>query len=139
MKWVPLDVVFASVVSRINGRSRRRPTEYLDRTWLSRADVFNSGFRFDVSIGPRGTSYAQGSETEFVRRLGKHKYASWHVHSAEVEHFIRDYQLRKSWILGRAIRFGRGQYRLNQAARSIPRFYGSERRDICSGKYWKKP
>lgn len=119
IKRVPLDVVFA-LSSPALTEGPTTPDRIFGPNMAVRADVFKSGFRFDDSIGPRGTSYAQGSETEFVRRLGKHKYASWHVHGAEVEHFIRNYQLRKSWILGRAIRYGRGQYRLNQAARSIP-------------------
>jgi glycosyltransferase involved in cell wall biosynthesis len=117
MEWVPLDVVFA-LSSPALTEGPTTPGRIFGPNMAVRADVFKRGFRFDVSIGPRGANYAQGSETEFVRRLGQHKYAAWHVRNAEVEHFIRKYQMRKSWILGRAIRFGRGQYRLNQATRS---------------------
>lgn len=118
-EWVPLDVVFGlSSPTLTDG-----PTAHgriFGGNMAVRADVFKRGFRFDISIGPRGANYAQGSEAEFVGRLGQNKYAAWHVQNAVVEHFIREYQMQKSWILGRAIRFGRGQYRLNHAARSIP-------------------
>jgi hypothetical protein len=33
-----------------------------------RTAVFQSGVRFDASIGPRNSSYAMGSETELVLR-----------------------------------------------------------------------
>jgi glycosyltransferase involved in cell wall biosynthesis len=77
-----------------------------------RTEIFRQGFRFDATIGPQGTNYAMGSETEFVERLARYGHSAWHVRAAEVEHFIRDFQLSRSWILGRAIRFGRGHYRM---------------------------
>ena len=119
MEWVPPDVVFGLTNPELT-EGPTMPNRIFGGNMAVRADVFKRGFRFDVSIGPRGANYAQGSETEFVRRLGKHKYAAWHVQNAVVEHFIRDFQMRKSWILGRAIRFGRGQYRLNHSEHSIP-------------------
>jgi len=117
MECVPPDVVFGLTNPGLT-EGPTTPERIFGGNMAVRADVFNRGFRFDVSIGPRGANYAQGSETEFVRRLGQHKYASWHVHKAEVEHFIRDFQMEKSWILARAVRFGRGQYRLNRAVHS---------------------
>ena len=77
-----------------------------------RADIFLRDVRFDAAIGPRGTSYAMGSETELVRRLLSQGRKAWHVKDAVVEHFIRSTQLSPSWVMGRAVRFGRGQYRL---------------------------
>jgi len=84
-----------------------------------RASVFESGARFDVSIGPRGSSYPMGSETEFVRRLLQQGHRAWYVAEAVVEHFIRKSQMNVSWILQRAVRYGRGQYRLARAARPV--------------------
>ena len=81
-----------------------------------RSEIFKSGTRFDISIGPCGADYPMGSESELVERLGRQGHKAWHVHDAVVEHFIRDYQLNKSWVLRRAIRFGRGQLRLLGAA-----------------------
>lgn len=118
MEGVPLDVVFA-LSSPALTEGPTTPERIFGGNMAVRANVFKSGFRFDVSIGPRGTKYAMGSETEFVRRLAQHGYAAWHVHTAEVEHFIRDFQMQKSWILSRAIRSGRGQYRLNHPDHSL--------------------
>ena len=80
-----------------------------------RAEVFQSGIRFNTGIGPQGANYAQGGDTELTRRLERMGYKSWHVHSAVVEHFIRKEQLDKEWVLRRAIRHGRGEYRLSNA------------------------
>jgi L-malate glycosyltransferase len=77
-----------------------------------RSNIFHSGIRFDSSIGPSGSSYAMGSETEFLLRLSKQGYKGWHVCAAIVEHLVRGEQLEKDWILQRAIRFGRGHHRL---------------------------
>jgi glycosyltransferase involved in cell wall biosynthesis len=77
-----------------------------------RNSVFQAGTRFDAAIGPSGSSYAMGSETELVLRLGRQGYKAWHVKSAIVEHHIRKEQLEKAWVMQRGIRFGRGQYRL---------------------------
>ena len=80
-----------------------------------RASVFDSGVRFNTSIGPRGTNYVQGGDTELTRRLESLGYKAWHVHEAVVEHFIRKEQLDKAWVMQRAIRHGRGEYRLGHA------------------------
>jgi len=91
-----------------------------------RVEVFESGIRFDTSIGPRGANYAMGSESELLERLGRQGHKAWHVRDAVVEHFIRDYQMKESWVLGRAIRFGRGQLRLLKAAEpgAVPSWLG---------------
>lgn len=77
-----------------------------------RSCIFESGVRFDQSIGPRGSSYPMGSETELVLRLHLQGHRAWHVKAAVVEHFIRKEQLSKAWVLRRAIRFGRGWCRM---------------------------
>ena len=76
-----------------------------------RSGIFQSGIRFDPAIGPRGSSYPIGGETILLIELGRQGHKAWHVPRAIVEHFIRKEQLAKSWVLARAIRFGRGQYR----------------------------
>jgi glycosyltransferase involved in cell wall biosynthesis len=78
-----------------------------------RSSIFDSGVRFDCSIGPSGTSYAMGSETEIILRLSRQGHRAYHVQDAVVEHLIRKEQLDKSWVLQRAIRFGRGSHRLS--------------------------
>jgi glycosyltransferase involved in cell wall biosynthesis len=95
-----------------------------------RTAVFQLGVRFDPSIGPRSSSYPMGSETELTLRLSQQGYEPWHVPSAVVEHFIRDDQMRKSWVLKRAIRYGRGRFRLEymQKHRGNPCWFGVPRR-----------
>jgi glycosyltransferase involved in cell wall biosynthesis len=84
-----------------------------------RAEIFARGFRFDTEIGPRGKRYPMGSETEFVRRLLREGFMAWRCRRSIVEHFIPRSRMRMSWILGRAVRFGRGQYRLDASEREL--------------------
>jgi L-malate glycosyltransferase len=78
-----------------------------------RASLFEAGLRFDPHIGPNGAStYAMGSETEFVLRAVSHGARAWFVPRAAVEHCVRPFQLHFAWIIKRAARFGRGQCRL---------------------------
>jgi glycosyltransferase involved in cell wall biosynthesis len=80
-----------------------------------RASVFEAGHRFNPAIGPRPSrSYPMGSETEFLVRIAATGVAAWFTREAVVEHIVRPRQLRLPWILGRATRFGRGQYRLHR-------------------------
>ena len=94
-----------------------------------RTAVFQSGMRFDPSIGPKGTSYPMGSETELLQRLSQQAHQAWHAPSAIVEHFIRRYQLERSWVMKRAIRFGRGRFRLDymRKYRRYPCWFGVPR------------
>jgi len=57
-------------------------------------------------------------------RLGRQGYQAWHVPEAVVEHFIREEQLKQAWVLRRAVRWGRGRYRMAQDVKlwlGIPR------------------
>ena len=69
-----------------------------------------------ASIRPlvhKDSDYAQGSEAELTRRLAKAGQKAWHCYEAVVEHIIRPHQMTETWILQRARRYGRGQYRLD--------------------------
>jgi GT2 family glycosyltransferase len=76
-----------------------------------RRRVFERGYRFDPEVGPSATNYAMGSETDLTVRLAEAGFRAWFCPEAAVEHFIRAHQVERRWILGRAIRFGRGTYR----------------------------
>jgi glycosyltransferase involved in cell wall biosynthesis len=95
-----------------------------------RTAVFQSGVCFDPSIGPRSSSYPMGSETELTLRLSRQGCKAWHAPSAVVEHFIRNDQMRKPWVLERAIRYGRGMFRMDymQKHRGNPAWFGVPRR-----------
>jgi L-malate glycosyltransferase len=88
-----------------------------------RASVFAAGTTFDAGIGPRGEQYAMGSETELVTRLLERGYKAWFVAGSTVEHFIRKAQMQRSWVLRRARRFGRGQYRLTHVEASAAKTF----------------
>jgi L-malate glycosyltransferase len=77
-----------------------------------RKSVFDHGHRFCVKIGPCGKSYAMGSEAEFAQRLVRVGFRCWFSPDAIVEHLIDERHLKKSWVLRRAILFGRGCMRL---------------------------
>jgi glycosyltransferase involved in cell wall biosynthesis len=81
-----------------------------------RTSVFTSGIRFDASIGPRGTNYAMGSESELLMRLHRQGHKAWYVQHAAVEHFVRKEQLNVAWVMQRMTRHGRGHQRRNPNA-----------------------
>ncbi|AKU24716.1 glycosyltransferase [Massilia sp. NR 4-1] len=80
-----------------------------------RRSLFDTGLRFDESLGPRGTSYAMGSETSLLRQLGEAGERAWFCPQARVAHHIRAAQLTLPSLLQRAWRFGRGQFRQDRA------------------------
>jgi glycosyltransferase involved in cell wall biosynthesis len=125
--WVPPAPVFSITDPRL----REGPTDsaFLYGPNIAiRADVFHAGTRFEPSIGPRGPEYPMGNESELLQRLKLQGHKAWYVQEAVVEHFIRDYQMNKSWMLKRAIRFGRGQLRLLDASgTTAPRLFGVPR------------
>jgi hypothetical protein len=94
-----------------------------------RANIFAQGTRFNTSIGPRGASYPQGGETELLIRLDRQGHKAWHVRDASLEHLVRHDQLEKSWVMNRAVRFGRGEYRLGhtEAGNSSAQLLGAPR------------
>lgn len=81
-----------------------------------RSAVFQSGTRFNTSIGPKGSNYVQGGDTELTRRLEGLGHRAWHVRGAVVQHLVRKEQLDKAWMMRRAIRHGRGEFRLGQTS-----------------------
>ena len=76
-----------------------------------RADNFRAGLRFDVKVGPNGSSnYVMGSETELIARMAERGIKSWFCQSARVQHLIRAEQMSKAWVLRRYFRHGRALY-----------------------------
>jgi glycosyltransferase involved in cell wall biosynthesis len=76
-----------------------------------RGGVLLSGQRFDTTVGPGDGDYAMGSETEFARRVALAGYRCWHSPGPLVAHHIRAHQLTLAYVLQKARRFGRGQFR----------------------------
>lgn len=117
LKWVPLDPTFAITLPTEEGPTE--VTRIFGPNMALRASVFESGLRFDEEIGPKGRNYAQGSEAEFLKRLGRAGARAWHIRTAVVAHMIRASQMNRRWVLERAVRFGRGEYRI-RAAQAAP-------------------
>jgi glycosyltransferase involved in cell wall biosynthesis len=110
--WVPRGVTFL-----ISNPSLEEGPIDPDLIWSPnmavRADIFKAGHRFDTAIGPDGSdSYPMGSETEFIRRMDHAGFKPWFSKRLVVHHIIRSHQIEKEWVLNRALRFGRGRYRI---------------------------
>jgi len=83
-----------------------------------RQSIFAQGWRFDESIGPRGASYAMGSEVSFNLQLAQAGHLAWFCRAAVVAHIIQPAHVQPAWVLRRAWLFGRGQCR-QQSAESL--------------------
>jgi glycosyltransferase involved in cell wall biosynthesis len=128
LAWVPLDAVF-SVTDPTIPEGPNTGTNVFGPNMAVRNDLFARGYRFDPQIGPRGSNYPMGSETDFVYRLVKLGFKAWYCPHVVVEHFIPQSHMRSSWVLRRAVRFGRGQYRLvaQDKRRTYPSWFGVPR------------
>jgi L-malate glycosyltransferase len=111
LAWVPAGPVFGNTDPSWN-EGPIQSYALFGANMAIRAEIFEAGYRFNVGIGPRGRNYAMGSETELTLRLAKAGFTSWHCKQAVVEHIVRRFQMNRAWILGRALKFGRGQYRI---------------------------
>lgn len=111
LEWVPLDLTFS-----ITEALREGPIDaqlVLGPNMAIRRSIFNAGYKFDESIGPNGSNYAMGSETELLNRLDELGHKAWHVQEASVRHIVRSKQMSMGWILERFVRYGRGRYRMD--------------------------
>ncbi len=109
--WVPLSPVFA-VLDHIDDNGPVENYLVYGPNMAIRNAIFHAGFRFDESIGPQGNNYAQGSETQLLLKLRDAGYRAWHCRDAVVRHIVKSSQMDMNWVLARAVRYGRGQYRL---------------------------
>jgi glycosyltransferase involved in cell wall biosynthesis len=112
IQWINLGPVFTITPPDMQEGPLSSATMVQGPNMAIRSNVFEAGIRFDPSIGPCGSSYPMGSETEILLRLSQQGHKAWHVRGAIVEHWVRREQLDKAWILRRATRYGRGWYRM---------------------------
>jgi glycosyltransferase involved in cell wall biosynthesis len=135
LRWVPAGPTFTLTPTNL-GEGPAGPNNVFGPNMAVRAKVFEEGYRFDPGIGPRAGQYAMGSETEFVRRLMRQGHGAWHVPGAVVEHFVRETQMTRAWVCARAVRYGRGRFRLARAdAEPLPSWPGVPRyviRGMCA-------
>lgn len=90
-----------------------------------RASVFRE-YRFEETIGPSGSHYPMGSESEFLNRLRARGECYVYLPSAGVGHMIDPSQVTRDWLRGRGFRFGWGNARL-RPDRESPRLFGVPR------------
>ncbi|UZE94366.1 glycosyltransferase [Alkalimarinus alittae] len=93
-----------------------RPGQIWGPNMAIRRKIIDAGFTFNPNIGPNGSDYVMGSETEFLLRAHKAGYKSAFLPAAVVFHQIRENQLCLDWLAGRAFRHGKG----DAAKSSIP-------------------
>jgi glycosyltransferase involved in cell wall biosynthesis len=108
--WVPLGVTYA-LTDPAWQEGPITPRRVFEPNSAYRAQIFEAGYKFDPAIGPLGSNYPMGSGSEFHVRLMKAGFTAWYCKRAVVEHMVRKPQMNKHWVLGRAFRYGRGQYR----------------------------
>jgi glycosyltransferase involved in cell wall biosynthesis len=97
---------------------------------MVRRRVFESGLRFNESVGPAPGQYVMGSETDFNLRATAIGHRCCFVPRARVRHIIRAHQLEPDWILKRAFRFGRNvwdQERTECNRTKVPSLFGVPR------------
>jgi glycosyltransferase involved in cell wall biosynthesis len=130
LEWPYKGVTFALVNPTLE-EGPVQPDYVVSPNMAIRADLFRAGHRFDVTIGPDGSdNYPMGSETEFIDRMSRAGHRLWHCKCAVVYHMIRSHQMTRDWMLRRAVRFGRGKYRIwamgtlnSPALRRIARYF----------------
>jgi glycosyltransferase involved in cell wall biosynthesis len=110
LSWVPLAPTFGVLDNQEEGPIENNMV--FGGNMAIRSDIFHRGYKFNETIGPKGSKYAQGGETELLMRLDQARFKAWHCKNATVKHMIKSAQMDKKWVLARAVRFGRGQYRL---------------------------
>lgn len=90
------------------------PGEIYGGNMAVRRSVFASGFRFDEAIGPNrdNPSYRMGSETEFLRRVGRSGVTAWFAQQPLVHHIVQERQWSEQAWIDRAYRNGLGRAHL---------------------------
>jgi glycosyltransferase involved in cell wall biosynthesis len=90
------------------------PGEIYGGNMAVRRSVFDSGFRFDDAIGPNrdNPNYRMGSETEFLRRVGRSGATAWFAQQPLVHHIVRERQWSERAWIDRAYRNGLGRAHL---------------------------
>ena len=85
-----------------------------------RRSTLGNGTRFSTAIGPCGEQYPMGEDLEILRQLVGQGHRIIFNPAAAVAHVIESPQLRASWLLARAVRFGRGLTHLSSQNSGSP-------------------
>lgn len=89
--------------------------------------IFDAGWRYNPSVGPKGENYIMGSETELLSRLEVAGDKAVYLPSAIVYHQIRKEQLTKKWLYRRAFKAGRSIIFHENNTSNISLLFGTRR------------
>jgi len=110
LKQIPIGIAFA-----VNHGNFENGYIEPDKLWgpnmAIQRQLFDKGLRFDETIGPSGSNYAMGSETDILMRIKLDGGQGFFSNDIKVQHIIRKHQLSLDWLKGRAFRAGRGELR----------------------------
>jgi glycosyltransferase involved in cell wall biosynthesis len=87
---------------------------------LVRSLVFDTGLRFNETVGPAAGQYIMGSETEFNLRASAAGHRCGFEPCAIVSHIIRETQMERRWVLARAYRYGRNVWNEERSSALSP-------------------
>lgn len=126
--WATRERLQAILFAAYEHGTTEQPTEHLPfgPNFAVRAAAIGTT-RFDDSVGPNGSEYPMGGETELLRRLRRQGARTVYVPGAVVQHVVRPDQLTEAFVLSRALRFGRGLVRLGDVSWSPHRMFGVPR------------
>lgn len=84
------------------------PMEVWGGNMMLRSFLFKDGMIFNTNVGPSGSNYVMGSETELLKRLEANGHQGMYIANSKVQHQIRREQLTINWLKHRNYRLGRG-------------------------------
>lgn len=97
-----------------------------------RPSAFESGVGWTADYQDNGFS-PMGNDTDLILKLEALGHKCWFARNAIVEHLVSRDRLTMEWVFTRARRFGQGYYRLHNAPKHLPLWFGIPRhlfRDI---------
>jgi glycosyltransferase involved in cell wall biosynthesis len=119
LQWVRLDPTYGLLPPGPEGPWNPRLVFGLNMAIRRRTLL---GARFDETMGPTGSRYGQGDETELLVRLARAGARTWHCPWAVVRHRIARHQLTRRWVLRKARHFGSGELGLRLRGTDPPGF-----------------
>jgi glycosyltransferase involved in cell wall biosynthesis len=130
LQHIPLGVAFALTDEQSLGTGPIKAGKIWGPNMAVRSLVFKNGISFNESIGPNGTNYVMGSETDFLQRAEQAGHRAYFFSEAKVKHIIRPWQLSHSWLESRAFKSGRAQFHnfvRNNSQQKVTEFLGYPR------------
>ena len=130
LKEIPLGIAY-SITEDDRTKGEIKAGRIYGPNMAVRSKVFDSGLRYDESIGPNGKLYVMGSETEFLHRAEVNGFRAYFDPSIVVGHRVDKHQFDRNWLSNRAFKAGRAmvhdQIRKGVDQHSSKRIFGCPR------------